>query len=245
MSSSYQEVELPLDFADARWDGAAALSRAFTTDSGQYYLRHVRLYRTGFLEFFLAATETEAPIDFGPDFVPAIETGDDVFAFRYVASDGAVSNLVIDGPDNPANTLRSEEEPYSFTPDNRTEVADFRQAVEDDGGAGMLTLAINGGGLVEASGDAQAIQWGFALADVEGGAITLRDNADAEPIQWGFALSEPTGAAMHAADAEAIQWGFALSDPVGVGSFCGRRAGDPMGLRALGTDRRGDFRGDR
>ena len=101
-----------LDAQDG-WRGAVLIDPALIVGGGVAYLRHVERVGNS-IRVRLGASETDDPLDAGPQFTTALERADE--AFTFVGSDGAT--LVLKGPGHLDNTFADFVEPYFWTPDN-------------------------------------------------------------------------------------------------------------------------------
>ena len=95
------------------WRGAVLLDPAFIAGGGVAYLRHIERVGNS-IRVRLGATETDDPLDAGPQFTTALERADE--AVTFVAPGGAT--VVLKGPGHLDNTFADFLEPYFWTPDN-------------------------------------------------------------------------------------------------------------------------------
>ena len=98
---------------ESGWQGAVLIDPALIAGGGVAYLRHIERVGSS-IRVRLAATETEDPLDSGPEFTAALETCDE--ALTFAGSDGAT--ITLKGPDHGDNTFADPTEPYFWTPDN-------------------------------------------------------------------------------------------------------------------------------
>ena len=98
---------------ESGWRGAALIDPALIAGGGVAYLRYIERLGNS-IRIRLAATETDDPLDAGPEFTDALETYDEAISF--VGTDGAT--LTLKGPGHPGNNFADASEPYFWTPDN-------------------------------------------------------------------------------------------------------------------------------
>ncbi len=149
------------------WQGAALIDPAFIEGGGVAYLRYVERLGNS-IRIRLAATETDDPLDAGPEFTAALETHDE--AISLVGTDGAT--LTLKGPGHPGNNFADASEPYFWTPDNSTAMVSWFV-----GRSGNFTLTLDDGiAPVVAVGGAAAAGVAEAAATVaQVATLTLAD----------------------------------------------------------------------
>ena len=95
------------------WQGAVLIDPALIAGGGIAYLRYIERVGSS-IRVRLGASETDDPLDAGPEFSAALETYDEAISF--VGTDG--TTLTLKGPGHPGNNFADAAEPYFWTPDN-------------------------------------------------------------------------------------------------------------------------------
>ena len=179
------------------WRGAVLIDPALIAGGGVAYLRHIERVGNS-IRVRLGASETDDPIDVGPQFTSALERADG--ALTFVGTGGAT--LVLKGPGHLDNTFADFVEPYFWTPDNGAEMnAWFANRT------GSFTLMLDDGivPVVEIRGAAAA-----------GAAETTATVARVAPAVLALRGAAAAGAAETAATVDRVQLALADFDTTGL-----------------------------
>ena len=171
-----QVLELTGLHIESGWQGAVLLDPGLIAGEGVAYLRYIEPLGNS-LRIRLAATESGAPTDAGPEFSAALETHDE--ALTFAGSDGAT--LVLKGPGHGHNTFADPTEPYFWTPDNGAAMAawfsnragDFTLTLDD--GVAEVVRDVGGtaaAGAVEANATVERVAQ-LTLADFNDDGLEL------------------------------------------------------------------------